>query len=110
MNRTSSLQMRVAIVDDHNLVCAALTELLKLDGRFQVVAQAHDGISAKALFARDDIDVILLDLELPGAHGLEALKWKSGGACVCILSMYTDPHFVTEAFKAGAFGYISKHA
>ena len=78
--------------------------------RFEVVAQAHDGIAAEAFFTRADIDVILLDLQLPERHGLDLLKSVKGGPAVCVLSMHTDQHFISAAMQAGALGYISKDA
>jgi DNA-binding NarL/FixJ family response regulator len=107
MNRITSLQTRVAIVDDHHLVSAAVAGLLELDPRCKVVGTPRTVAEARALFEREKTDVVLLDLELPDEHGLKLLPLP-GGAVACILSMHTDPHFVKEAVAAGALGYVSK--
>lgn len=78
--------------------------------RFEVVALAHDGLAAEAFFKRSDIDVVLLDLQLPERHGLDLLRNVEGGPAVCVLSMHTDQHFISAAMQAGALGYISKDA
>ena len=110
MNSTRSLQTRVALVDDHRLVCAAIAGLLETDSRFSVVACAHDAESAEPLFRQKDIDIVLLDLELPGKHGIHLLKSLNGGPAACVLSMHTDAHYVAESIRVGALGYISKQA
>jgi DNA-binding NarL/FixJ family response regulator len=110
MKNLSSLQTRVAIVDDHRLVSASIKALIEADSRFSVVACVHDADSAEPLFVRNDIDVVLLDLEMPGRHGMSLLQSLNGGAVACILSIHTDTHFVTEAIRGGARGYISKQS
>ena len=110
MSTTTFFQTRVALVDDHHLVRAAITALIEADPRLRVVAQAHDANGAEPLFSRKDIDVVLLDLELPGKHGMKLLESLNGGPVACILSIHTEAHFVSEAIKGGALGYISKQA
>ena len=105
-----SLQTRVALVDDHRLVSAAIGELIESDPRFRVVGYAHDSDSAEPFFRRNDVNIVLLDLEMPGRHGTDLLKSLNGGPVACILSIHTDPHFVRESIKGGALGYISKQA
>ncbi|MGZ8919468.1 MAG: response regulator [Limisphaerales bacterium] len=108
MNRKKSFTTRVAIADDHQLVCAAVADILRSDQRLVVAAQVHNGPDALALAKRDDIDVLLLDLELPGVHGLEVLEGLGGRLPTCILSHHTEPHFVSECIRSGALGYASK--
>lgn len=109
-SRVEPNKTRVAIADDHRILCACIIELLHAHPRLDVVAQVHDGIAAETLFTRADIDVILLDLQLPERHGLELLKKVKPGPGVCVLSMHTDQHFISESMQAGALGYISKDA
>lgn len=110
MSRAEPGRTRVAIADDHRILCGCFVELLRVHPRIEVVAQAHDGLAAEKLFARSDIDVVLLDLQLPERHGLEVLKRVKGGPAVCVLTMHTDQHFVSASMQAGALGYISKDA
>ncbi|HEX7862198.1 MAG TPA: response regulator transcription factor [Verrucomicrobiae bacterium] len=108
--RTTSFQVRVALADDHQLVCAAITQLLQLDPRIKVVAQAHDGQSAEQLVEQRSFDVLLLDLQMRGKHGLELLKTLGDHPPACVLSAHTESHFIVEAIRAGANGYVSKQA
>ena len=110
MNTAKSFRTRVAIADDHKLVCAAVAELLQADPRLEVVAQVHDGAGVEALLKRRDLEVLVLDLQMPGKHGLELLKLFNGNFAVCVLSAHTEAHFVIEAVRAGANGYVSKAA
>jgi DNA-binding NarL/FixJ family response regulator len=111
MKRITSYPIRVAIADDHQLVCAAVAQLLELDPRVKVVAEVHDGVAAEALIQKRGFDVLLLDLQMRGKHGLELLKaidQNSPRTNVCVLSAHTDSHFIVEAIRTGASGYISK--
>lgn len=110
MKTTNSLTTRVAIVDDHQLVCACIAELLSSDPRISIVAKAHDESEAISVFARPDIDVVLLDLQLGRVNGLKFLQSKSSRMAACILTLHTEAHFVTESIRAGALGYVSKFA
>ena len=108
MKDGTSLATRVAIVDDHRMVCAGVASLIKCDPRFVVVSEVYNSEDAAALLGRNDIDIVLLDLEMPGKHGVELLREFNGRLAICILSIHTDAHFVFEAIKAGALGYVSK--
>ncbi|HEU5211996.1 MAG TPA: response regulator transcription factor [Gaiellaceae bacterium] len=102
----------VLIVDDHAVVRSGLRRLLEEEG-FEVVAEAGDMRNAVFEARAHKPDVILMDVVMPGASGIEAtpavLK-EAPDAKVLVLSMQDDPHYVTEAFDAGASGYVLKEA
>lgn len=108
--KTNFRPVRVAIVEDHMVVRAALEQLLQSDGRYTVVARGADVVAASSLLEQDGIDVLLLDLDLRGTNGLRALELRSGSTPVCILSFHLDPHFVKESLRLGALGYVSKYS
>jgi DNA-binding NarL/FixJ family response regulator len=103
--------IRVLVVDDHPVVRQGLRTFLDLQDDLTVVGEAADG--AAAVIAADDLrpDVILLDLKMPGADGVVALRGlrSSGNAArVLIITSFTEPEAVLPAVRAGAAGYVYK--
>jgi two-component system response regulator NreC len=105
--------VRVLIVDDHAVVRSGLRLLLAAEEGIEPVGEAgnaRDGVfQARALKP----DVILLDVVMPDQTGIEVLPQlthENPQAKVLVLSMQDDPHYVREAFAAGASGYVLKEA
>jgi len=104
--------IRVLIVDDHAVVRSGLRRLLEDEG-FEVVAEAGDMRTAVFETRAHTPDVILMDVVMPGESGIEAtpaVLREAPDAKVLVLSMQDDPRYVTEAFDAGASGYVLKEA
>ncbi len=79
----------------------------------EVVGEAADGRAARAKAAELAPHVVVMDVTMPGLNGIEAtraMRKLSPAPQVIILSMHTDPHFVTESLHAGALGYVLKDA
>jgi two-component system, NarL family, nitrate/nitrite response regulator NarL len=105
--------IRVAIADDHPILREGLRRLLEDDGGFEVVGQAQDGIEAVRLAREVKPDVLLLDLAMPRASGLDALRELSasvGGPRVLLLTVAIDDVQVLEALELGARGVVLKEA
>ena len=103
--------MRVLIADDHGIVRSGIRLLLERQPGIDVVAEAADGVEAveKALAARPDL--VLLDVGMPRMTGLQAareIRSHLPEARVLMLSMHDDEHYLFEALKAGASGYVLK--
>jgi DNA-binding NarL/FixJ family response regulator len=105
--------IRVLIVDDHPVVRAGLASLLRRQTGLKVAGAAHSGEEAKELLNRSPVDVILLDLRMPGMNGIQLLNLlRTHGHCprAILLSSYEYEEEIYQAVKAGARGYLSKNA
>jgi two-component system response regulator NreC len=104
---------QILVVDDHALVRSGLRILLDAEPDLEVVGEAGDMQNAVFEARALKPDVILMDVVMPGASGIEAtaavLK-EVPEAKVLVLSMQDDPVYVREAFSAGASGYVLKDA
>lgn len=104
--------LKVLIVDDHAIVRKGLKEILTDESDIEVF-EAADAEHASELVRREDWDLIVLDLDLPGKSGLkllEELKGKPRCAPVLVLSIYPEEQFALRTLRAGAAGYLSKDA
>ncbi|WFP62935.1 MULTISPECIES: response regulator transcription factor [unclassified Mesorhizobium] len=102
------------IADDHPLFRGALKEALSGVGDVAAIHEAGDFESAKALvLANEDIDMVLLDLSMPGASGLSGLISLRGihsSVPLVVVSAHDDPVTIRRALDLGASGFISKSA
>ncbi len=105
--------IRVAIVDDQDLVRDSLKILLGSQGDLEVVGLGKDGYDALRLAETLKPDVLLLDIRMPIMDGVEAtavLKKKSPETAIVILTTFDDDEYVLKAIRNGASGYLLKSA
>ncbi len=103
--------IRVLLVDDHRLVRAGLVSLLGSAPDVEVVGEAADGAAALELAARNEIDVVLMDLSMPVLDGVAATRLfreQHPSVRVVVLSSFSDQSRVRDAIAAGATGYVLK--
>jgi DNA-binding NarL/FixJ family response regulator len=107
-------QIRILIVDDHEVVRRGLAGIIDGCADLSVAGTAASGEEAIALTRSLDPDLVLLDLQLPGMHGLDAIPQlvdaRSGRPRIVVLTVHDDDEIVLRAVKAGASGYVLKHA
>lgn len=103
--------VRVMLVDDHSLVREGIRHVLAGTPGMEVVAEAGDGETALRLAVETQPDLVVLDLSLPDASGLEvtaSLRELIPRVRVLILSVHDHPEYVLGAVRAGAQGYLRK--
>ncbi len=109
--------IRVLIGDDHRIVREGLKQVLAEASDVQVVAEAADGANvlkqAMALGQQQALDLVLLDIAMPGTDGLEVLqrlKQAQPGLPVLMLSTYPEKQYAVRCIRLGAAGYLNKSA
>lgn len=106
--------IRVAIVDDHDLLRAGLRAILEQDPLFQIVAETGDGQEAIRVAARLKPDVMLMDVHLPGGLGgldaTEAIVRDTPEVRVIVLTQYENREYIRRALRIGARGYMLKRS
>jgi two-component system response regulator NreC len=104
---------RIVLADDHAIVRDGIRLVLEAEGDMEVVAEASDGDGAVRFTLGHKPDVLVLDLNMPGVSGLEAIpraREASPETKVVVLTMQDEPAFAREALRAGARGYVVKQS
>ncbi|WP_407525485.1 response regulator [Methylobacterium oryzisoli] len=101
----------ILLVDDHPVVREGYRRLLERQPGFRVAAEAETAAQAYEAYRRVRPDVVVMDLNLPGAGGLEALRhirqWDAR-ARILVFTMHDAAAYALKAFEAGAAGYVTK--
>jgi len=107
----SAATLRILLVDDHAIVREGYRSLLSKQAGWQVVAEAANGREGYQAYQQYQPDLLITDLSLPGASGLELInkvKQRDSNAKILVFSMHQHPDFALQACRAGALGYVSK--
>ena len=111
MSATLTSTIRVLIVDDHPVVRVGLTSMLGTQPSIEVVGSASSGEEALEILAHRSVDILLLDLRMPGINGINtllAIKSQSIPVRVIVLTSYETDEDIYRAVHAGAGGYLLK--
>lgn len=103
--------IRVGLCDDHAMIRRGIRDTLAEAVDIQVVAQASTYAEVRELLRTHPLDVLVLDLNLPGRGGmevLESLRETDSPVRVLIVSMYPEDQYALRCLRAGAFGYLNK--
>lgn len=103
--------IRVVLADDHKLLRSTLANYLSTQDDIMVVAQAEDGNQAIDVTLEQMPDVLLLDLNMPGKNGLDALpdiREKAPEVKVLVLTGRDEDNYIMRALRSGAHGYVLK--
>ena len=105
------MSLLVVITDDHPVVRSGYKRLLSLESDIEVVAEFDNGEDTYNWFQDHTADVLIMDISMPGAGGLETLKRlraKKVTAKIIMLSMHNNPTLIQQALDFGANGFLSK--
>ena len=103
--------VRILVADDHAVVRHGLRQVLSLAPELSVVAEAKNAWESLERLREGGVDVILLDMSMPGLSGIDLIRRVKADAPripVLVLSMHADWQIAARAIKAGASGYLTK--
>ncbi len=106
-------KIRVLIADDHTMVRQGLKQILELENDMAVIAQAPNGEEAIKLAKECSPDVILMDINMPGMNGLQAIKEMKDDnipSKIIVLTIHEDREYLFKTLQMGAEGYVLKDA
>lgn len=104
--------IRVLIADDHPMVRKGLSQMVAESEDLESAGEAENYASVSRALRQTPVDVLLLDVEMPGKNGLDilkALKCSHPKLQVLMFSMYPEEQYAVRALKAGAAGYLTKN-
>jgi len=105
--------IKILIADDHPIVREGLKRIFAREPHMDVVAEAQSGRDVLDKIEREELDIILLDINMPGPNWLEVLKElksRKPKVPVIILSMHKEEEYIVRALKTGASGYLTKES
>ena len=106
-------RIRIVLADDHPVVVNGLAAMLETEPDFEIVGTAADGLVAVEVAVAERPDIALIDLELPGLSGVEAIaaiRERSPGTRVIAFTAFARDELIVDALRAGAEGYLLKGA
>jgi DNA-binding NarL/FixJ family response regulator len=104
-------KIRILLADDHAVLRAGLRSLLEAESEFEVVGEVGTGEEAVAQARVLKPDIVIMDLSMPGAGGLEATRQIAAlgeGTKVLVLTMHAEEEFLLPVLEAGGSGYVRK--
>lgn len=106
-------QTTVVLADDHNVIRAGLRSMLEAESDLRVIGEAADASAAARLAEDRRPDVLVLDLQMPGAQprrDIPRLRETAPETALVVLTMKNDPRTARDLLRAGAAGYVLKQA
>jgi len=103
--------IKILVADDHAIVREGLKQILSQTPDLVVIAEASNGQEVIDKISKNDFNLVVLDITMPGKSGLEVLREIKGQKPklpVLILSMYPEDQYAERVLKAGASGYLTK--
>lgn len=104
--------IKILIADDHKMFVDGIDSILSTEKDIQIAGRCYDGPSVIEFIDKEEVDILLLDVNLPGMTGIEvckALRAAGKKTNIIAISMFNEESFVTEILNNGAQGYILKN-
>lgn len=104
-------EIKIMIADDHAIIREGIKNLLEFDGKIKVVEQASNGEECLEILKEKDVDILLLDVNMPKKNGLEVLETlrnKGSNIKIIILTVHNEIEYLERAMDLGVDGYILK--
>ena len=105
--------IRLLIADDHQMILKRIRQILAEEPDMEICFEATDGNDVLEILRNQKIDLVILDINMPGVSGLETLKsirTSHPGLPVLMLTALSEEMYHAKALKAGASGFISKES
>jgi len=106
-------KIHILIADDHKMFREGLKEILGKEPNLAIVGEAGDGREVIGQMGQHPVDVVLMDIDMPGVNGIETTRHivqKHPHTRVLVLSMHSDAKYIISMLEAGAKGYVLKTA
>ena len=113
MKASTKETIKIIIADDHPLFRRGLKHALEETSDIEVIGEASNGDSLLSMIKSDNLDMVLLDISMPGKSGLDLLKQlksEHSKLPILILSVYPEEQYAVRFIKAGASGYLTKES
>ena len=113
MKASTKETIKIIIADDHPLFRRGLKHALEETSDIEVIGEASNGESLLSMIKSDNLDMVLLDISMPGKSGLDLLKQLKSEYSklpILILSVYPEEQYAVRFIKAGASGYLTKES
>lgn len=105
-------QIHVFVVDDHQIFLDGIVSLLSDEPNIKIAGTAHNGKEAVEAIRNSNVDVVLMDINMPEMDGIEAtkaLRKIHPDIKILMLTMHSEPRFIKECLEIGAKGYVLKN-
>jgi DNA-binding NarL/FixJ family response regulator len=106
-------KIKLLIADDHTILRDGIVSLLQSEESFTIAGTAANGYEVLELISKKEIDVCLLDINMPGLDGMETAKLireKKPAIKIIMLTTYNDPEIISELVHIGVSGYLLKNS
>lgn len=106
-------KIKIALVDDHQLVLDGIKSLLEDEDSIDVIAEGNNGLEAIEIVNNQQPDLLIIDIRMPVMNGIEAIKklqTSTAKTKKLVLSMHDSEEYVLQSIEAGADGYLLKGA
>lgn len=104
--------IKILLVDDHKIIRDGIKALIQSEPNIHIIGECSDGVEVVPFLEKNDVDVVLMDINMPKMNGIETTSFvseKFPNVGVLALTMHDEEGYISKVLKAGALGYVLKH-